>query len=790
MSSSAYPRLYYSGHFYWNPSTYNNDDYQADLAQGGFQNPLKPYNAGEARPTWDTFLHDHGVDRVNFRRWSKELWDLGPDSQGNPQKLPPPEWNFFGGNQCGFLTPQEPRIEPQYGFTRPQEVTRTTGYTGRDGQYHADGDPWLRQSMQFDPGSASAAKLVDVNPTVPWSSQIFADRFVLGTADNGFSAPVEHRMHSRWVGTHNLNQDGGLMIAGPFSAVFQTCFYKQDIEWSGGGGLCEEFKEVLFEAPGHEEVAGLMLRFLTYDTLYFHGLVPPTNQQFPGMVKMRELYVQYFEALDEFEQGKRAERPAPPCNPAYSRVIGWLAPWVRGELASMPGGRILLPIVNANQPTTPTLPEPQTVGARGETITEESPAQNFGPATVERVAEGGKLQRITVDLASTILEFDSKGQFGGFGAVDLGIVLPGQDEPTTLATLVADTASPDYQRAYHRTSGLVDIDASGFPVTLEQFDNNPLVIRAHSYADGKDPPTRVVALTENPLVAQTDQRGVYADEPTAEQAGPTTEFTIQVQHFGRPPSETIGLAVTQYGMAWGPPTPPVSPPSPPEHPAEPQLQLYLLDPQSGSPTAFDNSQLVDASSGEVRVGVRALRPGHSPNQGIPNITFYPVAHAQVEGTDLGPSHPIIPVSSAQDVTIPSYDNSANGQFTWLFYTVARVLPFDNAAALSFAQWLADPTHPPDIEQVNLRIFTEVFANFYLMYPVMDFISSPQKFQEWRGRILQVVDPARFESAAYMPVMRNLSAGHYRMLQAYDEYVSGTGRERLRTRRPPSLAFTR
>ena len=36
MSSSAYPRVYYSGHFYWNPSTYNNDDYSAS-GEGGFK---------------------------------------------------------------------------------------------------------------------------------------------------------------------------------------------------------------------------------------------------------------------------------------------------------------------------------------------------------------------------------------------------------------------------------------------------------------------------------------------------------------------------------------------------------------------------------------------------------------------------------------------------------------------------------------------------------------------------------------------------------------------------------
>jgi hypothetical protein len=38
MSSSALPRFYFDGHFYWNPSTNNNDDY------AGSPTPLIPYD--------------------------------------------------------------------------------------------------------------------------------------------------------------------------------------------------------------------------------------------------------------------------------------------------------------------------------------------------------------------------------------------------------------------------------------------------------------------------------------------------------------------------------------------------------------------------------------------------------------------------------------------------------------------------------------------------------------------------------------------------------------------------
>ncbi|MBV7340177.1 hypothetical protein KFU94_70625 [Chloroflexi bacterium TSY] len=43
-----------------------------------------------------------------------------------------------------------------------------------------------------------------------------------------------------------------------------------------------------------------------------------------------------------------------------------------------------------------------------------------------------------------------------------------------------------------------------------------------------------------------------------------------------------------------------------------------------------------------------------------------------------------------------------------------------------------------------------------MVPTMAFISDPLKFQQRRGKIAEVTDPALFESARYMPVTRAFS----------------------------------
>ena len=80
---------------------------------------------------------------------------------------------------------------------------------------------------------------------------------------------------------------------------------------------------------------------------------------------------------------------------------------------------------------------------------------------------------------------------------------------------------------------------------------------------------------------------------------------------------------------------------------------------------------------------------------------------------------------------------------------------------------------PSVDLATQRIFNSVFRTFFLMYPAMRFLSDPLQFQAWRGPICALTDPARFETAAYMPVTRALSAGQRRMLELWNTYVDGT-----------------
>jgi hypothetical protein len=74
----------------------------------------------------------------------------------------------------------------------------------------------------------------------------------------------------------------------------------------------------------------------------------------------------------------------------------------------------------------------------------------LGPGTVEAVGDEttDTLDRITVNLISTIPEWDSTGVRAELGPDHLGIMLPDQTEPTRLVTVVDDSDGTAYQDRY------------------------------------------------------------------------------------------------------------------------------------------------------------------------------------------------------------------------------------------------------------------------------------------------------------------------------------------------------
>ncbi|MEM7037603.1 MAG: hypothetical protein AAF570_11540, partial [Bacteroidota bacterium] len=578
----------------------------------------------------------------------------------------------------------------------------------------------------------------------------FSDTFTLGSksAGEGFSGPVTMPSHSRWINLNrNYNTTGEIIIAGGISCVWQTTFNKAQLEFFNSNPAADSFQAQLQQALQNDDAQGLMLRWLTYDTIYFQGSVfedLPAGNTNLRMERVSKLFQQYAAEMEAYRSGKTNKKPATPLNRAYSKALGWLGLWNKGELSTAPGGRQLF--AGTTQVQAAKLPESFYV----KDSSGAAPAQFFiAPTAVEVAYDGDTVERITVDMGSTMPEQQYDGEKADFGQVQLTLINGSDTTGLPIANL------PNDRSTYLRTSGLVDIPASKFlnPITKQDIQFTPFGLTVQSYTSPNSAGTTTLALKESPYTANTDHRGVYANEPRPswDRDAPDPRFTVQVRYFGALPPKGTKLAFAQYA------------PDPlmvssgnwsivkknSETQQDPFVKLYQPLPDERDPVIGQSTMLDVPTNGEVTIAAQALRPGFG------NIAFYPQGP---EATSFKPP---------AFVPAPFISQA--------FYTVVRALPFDNLAAVDFANWLKskpDTQHLPDVALVNQRVFDEVFGLFYRLYPVMDFISNPTKFQEWRGRILAVTDPGILNSATYMPVTRNLSAGKRQMLELWTRYLDG------------------
>jgi len=301
-----------------------------------------------------------------------------------------------------------------------------------------------------------------------------------------------------------------------------------------------------------------MIRFTAYDTIYFQGEPfeglhkkadsQNSDQVTELMVRISMLYQKYQKELADYNSGKITEKPNPPVNRAYSRVVGWTGLWHKEELISMSEGRTLMPLVLQGQPQG--LPSPSQVIAKGLPTPfyypqDGSPPKakvDLGPMNIGVVENGGEIERITVDMGTTMPERDSSGAKANFGQVQLRIIDMGCSSQTAydIATLPNDIYS------YQKTSGVFDItDLSDEVKGL--IPNNPFALYVDSYDHESGEQTSTLALIENPVMSNTNSRGVYVNQPDPYWGGhPDSEFTIKVQHYGKPPAEgAVQLSISQ-----------------------------------------------------------------------------------------------------------------------------------------------------------------------------------------------------------------------------------------------------
>jgi len=730
MGLAQLPRIYFKGFTYWNPSTMNNNDAQPT------------YDPATASLNWP-WLERHGLySAENFDAYVTQPSIVAtPNSTIDPNvdsSVPPAEWNFYGDNACGFVQPDEPVIEWPANFSKPSGSLAVTGYTAPGNPLVTANDAWIGQPCRINAGM-HAAKLVDVDPISAWSTQIFADTLWLGSAESatGFSAATAGRAHSHWVFfNRNLKMSGDVIIAGVAGAVFQLGLPAGGIRifdaHPAPGSLAAQVQRTLAQ-PG---VQGLMVRFVEYLTVYFQGNAfstigsPATN--WPVISK---LYRDYAAALEQFRNGASASPPPMPVNRAYSKTVGWIAPWLEGELRSAPGGRTL---------HSPGKIQPVDKGLKPTPI---------GPAVIEFATDPARpdaIERISIDLGSSIPERDSSAAKVDFGALEIGLVpVDGSAYAPKVFARVAFEGGYD-KAAYEAMSGVIDIEARNFarPVTTADLRNR-LVIGFATPAGSQ------VGLLESVYTAETDQRAVYLEQPDAHwtRADRTqwTPIVVQVRYLGGKPPDGTRLGIAQYA---------------PNPPGIGEGGWQLVSSTQGS--ANQNPYVGLDTGAPVRDGAYSLVSVPYTDDGLP----YSNVAIAVSGRRSGP--PVIAFVPLAPTASPlAWRPDETVGFTEVcqeFFANVRVLPFHNALALEFENWLKTG---PSVDMVSQRVFDQVFRTFFLMYPVMRFIRDPLQFQAWRGRICSVTDPSIFETASYMPVMRSLSAGQRRILVLWNAYLDGT-----------------
>jgi hypothetical protein len=720
MGLAELPRLYFSGFTYWNPSTMNNNDYQ------------QTYDPASATLNWP-WLERHGLrDPEQFDAYVTQP-GIVPIANAalDPNivsAVPPSEWNFYGDNSCGFVQENEPVIEWPDTFSKPPGSLAVTGYTDAGGRLITTGDPWIGQPIRLNLG-LDAAKLVDVDPICTWSSQLFVDTLAIGAAggQTGLTGATAGRAHARWVFfARNLNKSGDVIIAGVGSAMFQLGLPAGAISFLDPSPAPDSLAGQLEAAVGAPGMRGLMVRYVTYHTVYFQGSAF-TVRGAPDWKAITEVYAEYAAALVSYKQGNLSTPPPRPSNRAYSNTVGWIAPWSEHDMRSAAVGRVLHGAAGV-KPIDPSLK-----------------ATPIGPAVLEYAVDPSDptmVSRVSIDLGSTIPELDSSLIKVDFGVMQLAVAPHGQDTAPTLFAEIPYAGGYD-AGAYVATAGVVDIASAQFLHTLTVDDLQHRLIVSFV-----DPHTQTVkpALHEADFTAETDDRGVYLNEPGEAWSLSDESIAVQVRYRGGKPPPGTQLRIAQYS------------PDPPGF-GEGGWRLVSDGDDARAQAPFVRLR----ADGEVIDGAYVNVPVPHSDDGAPwaTVTFGVSA--------VRPGPPVLELTPRAPGRAESPPRSVVRSVTQQFFTNVRVLPFHNAMAIAFENWLRTG---PSVDLASQRAFDAVFRTFFTMYPAMRFIRDTLQFQAWRGRICAVTDPATFETAGYMPVTRSLSSGQRRMLELWNAYANG------------------
>lgn len=499
MAVFDFPRIHVAGSYLVDPPTTNNDT-RGVGAEG-------PY----VSDTEQVRVLTGPMEDEEFAAW---LCGLGDDGLIRGQ------WNPYGDMSFRFLDVAVTGVQVDEGRLL---VNR------RD-------DPLLGAACEL-----TDAVMCDTNPEGFDSTQIFAGALQIdapGALRDGLfisRRPVRATLRMinfcRNVAFTSAIGPSSSAHAGGGSAVFQFAVEVAPGDLEAGSHTGADTRQLLHKflpdpaSPGAVALAGAL-----------------AEESCRGLVFRMSVYLTYPSIPDpalaaELARGKATH------NPARGQVVGTIAPWYRGEAATVTMGRFLRPAG--------TFPVP---GAAA------GPYQ-LGPA-VARIDTDAR--RVRVDLVNALPEAGPGGTKFDLGSVTLGVraATPGGTDPSTnrsAVTVIGPVAND--RRAYRRTGGLVDVDYSGLPAGRRRWltdGRHELVLQA-----GR-PGAATVLLAETEYHVASDCSCSYLDRPAprrnwdsrvvvrelAAMPDPALrgEVPVHVYRRGRPAAGRVPLTVELWRM--------------------------------------------------------------------------------------------------------------------------------------------------------------------------------------------------------------------------------------------------
>jgi hypothetical protein len=699
MSVLSFPRIYFKGYMGWDPCTFNNNDWSM----------FPTYDPTNAALNWG-FLATQNPPitpenfTTTFRPWAITLQ---PDNVDSPSGARiPAEWNMFGTHGVSFV---------QYNNLITTIIGGDLGY-----KQPVTSDPIIGGPVSINgDGGSGPGRLVDTNPTSPWSSQIYFGQLAFGSGDSGFSGPRAYRMYSRWLNPNRIYSTDQFLTS-PASVIgvcFQTCIPFDQVTWPSTDA--SQLITALQQAASQSGALGIMMRFTAYVNVYFmNGILNNTTAQPRDYPTLANIMASAWDAW--YNNGDTSQFFSNPC---YSHIVGVVGVWNEGELASVPGGRCLA----AGTAVTPlglAAADKSTVAPRRELIVGHEVKANAIAAAGSPVPLGPvaanidyNASLISLDLSGAIPENGTPGMWpsdltkADFGPLTLGVMTYEGFTP------IVDISYEQYQQsAYEASAGIIDIpfpDSGTGPL----LQSSTLAIQVQ----GQN------ALLEQGYTAETDTRGIYLDE------GGVSDFDVMVCQMGAP-SPNTNLMVVKYDGNLN-----LIPTNQPQYVNFTNGEQTIINVPNGNQYVSTYVSIYETDqNGNATVGIEAQNPG------FPVLAFLPF------------SGDILPQPSL------SYDFTDDA-----FYTTVRVLSFDDSIPQEFVDlW----NGTGDQAQAWNFIYFQILYVYDMLFNVMlEYVNlgSQQAVEQNISSIWSAISQESAAESTYaMPITRDLSAGKRLTLQLW------------------------